>query len=209
MTTRPRGRPRSYDPDAALDAALNLFWSRGFAGTTLDALSDVTGMKRPSLYAAFGDKGALFETVIARFTAEMAERAAAALALSRVDDALEALALSFVDMYAPASGPSRGCLVFSVASLEAAEDERLRQVVGDTIERLDGALRERLDAAVSAGELPAGTDTDTLARCLSSQLHSLSLRGRAGGTRRALRKLARGAVTLLLCGARASGARGA
>ena len=205
MTTRRRGRPRGYDPESALDAATNVFWSRGYAGTTLDALSEATGMKRPSLYAAFGDKSALFDRVVARFQGQMADSAGVALAAPTIDDAIEALMLAFVDVYAPTSKPSRGCLVFSVASLETVEDERLRAVVRAAIQGLDQALRARLEGAVAAGELPVSTDLTLVASGIASQMHSLSLRARAGASRRSLRKLARGSGRLLLAGARALG----
>src|SRR5579872_7287735 len=57
---RPRGRPRAYDPDAALSRVMETFWKSGYAGTSLDDLAAATGMNRPSLYAAFGDKRALY-----------------------------------------------------------------------------------------------------------------------------------------------------
>src|ERR1700723_2997136 len=64
-----RGRPRGYDPDAALTQAMAAFWDAGYAATTLDAISAGTGMNRPSLYAAFGDKRALYGKALDRYQA--------------------------------------------------------------------------------------------------------------------------------------------
>src|ERR1700674_1550160 len=66
---RPRGRPRAYDPDVALAQAIDTFWDAGYAGTSLDDLSAATGMNRPSLYGAFGDKRALYLKALERYRA--------------------------------------------------------------------------------------------------------------------------------------------
>src|SRR5919202_1981749 len=63
-----RGRPRGFDPDDALDRAMAAFWDAGFAGTSLDALGAATGLNRPSLYLAFGDKRALYRAAMRRYT---------------------------------------------------------------------------------------------------------------------------------------------
>src|SRR4030095_13685433 len=65
---RPRGRPRAYDPESALAQATDAFWRTGFSGTSLDDLSAGTGMNRPSLYGAFGDKRALYLATLERYT---------------------------------------------------------------------------------------------------------------------------------------------
>src|SRR3954464_15849496 len=70
MAQRGRGRPREYDPDTALRRSLDTFWRHGFSATSLDALGAATGMNRPSLYAAFGDKRALYLAALDRYWAE-------------------------------------------------------------------------------------------------------------------------------------------
>lgn len=202
MPNRKPGRPREYDADEALDAALDVFWTRGFAGTSLDALSEATGMKRPSLYAAFGNKRAIFDRSLQRFQARMAEHAARALEEPSIDDAIELLMLAVVDIYAPKGGRPRGCLVFAVAPLEAAEDDEMRALVAQAIRGFDEAIQARLEAAITVGELPEGTAIETLAQCVAGQVHSLSLRARCGSSRRALRRMARHGAQFLLRGAR-------
>ncbi len=66
---RARGRPRAYDPATALTGARDAFWRQGYAGTSLDVLSDATDMNRPSMYAAFGDKRSLYLQTLDRYIA--------------------------------------------------------------------------------------------------------------------------------------------
>src|SRR3974377_538644 len=114
---RPRGRPRSYDPGVALRRALETFWTQGYSGTSLDDLAAATGMNRPSLYAAFGDKQSLYLKTLEDYW-EQSLRAMRgflscgeplAAALMRVCDA----ALS---LYYPADGPPRGCFGIGTAT---------------------------------------------------------------------------------------------
>ena len=83
---RPRGRPREYDPEEALDAAMGVFWARGYAATSLTDLSEATGMNRPSLYAAFGDKRSVFLRALHRYSARMAREVGQALAAVALGD---------------------------------------------------------------------------------------------------------------------------
>ncbi|MCA9526254.1 MAG: TetR/AcrR family transcriptional regulator, partial [Myxococcales bacterium] len=132
MTMPTRGRPRRYDPDRALDAALAVFWAHGFAGTTLDALCAAMDMNRPSVYAAFGDKRRLFEQALSRFGARLAAHGRAALAAPDLADALGSLFAGVIPLYVP-DGRPRGCLVYGVAAVDAPEDEAVRAFVADAV----------------------------------------------------------------------------
>ncbi|MCB9685022.1 MAG: TetR/AcrR family transcriptional regulator [Alphaproteobacteria bacterium] len=194
MTEARRGRPRSYDPDEALDAAIDVFWTHGYDAATLDQLSQAMGMGRPSLYGAFGDKQALFERAVRRFGERMATRAGRALSAPRIEDAVRAVLLEVIEVY---GGSGRGCLVFGVAPARAVDDPSVREMLASTITSLDTALRARLDRAVADGELPAGTDTAARARLLAATIHSLSVRARAGLPTSHLQQLAEDAVELV------------
>ncbi len=195
-----RGRPRSYDPERAMDAALAVFWSRGYAATTLDALSEATCMQRPSLYAAFGDKDAIFQRSLKRFQARMSAQSAEALAAPELNEALLGVLLRIIDVYAPVGELQKGCLVFGVASVDAGEDPRIRAVVAKSVQRLDAAFSARIQRAIEEGALSPQADVQTLARLMSSMVHSISVRARSGEGRRALRQFARKGVQLLLQG---------
>lgn len=192
----PRGRPRKYDPERALDAALGVFWDRGYQGTTLDDLCKAMGMHRPSVYAAFGGKRALFTQVLARFQERLSAHGRRALSDPDLESALWDLFVGTAELYrSPESG--RGCLVFSVAAVDAVEDEAMRAHVEGAVQELDGALRARFGQAVDEGALPAQTDVDGRARIAASIVHGLSVRSRTQADPADLQRLSAAAAALL------------
>ena len=180
MTKRNRGRPRSYDPETALTAALEAFWDRGFAATSLDDISVATGMNRPSLYAAFGDKRAIYRKAIAQFNSGF---------LDSLEEALfagDGLAQDLIGFYQAALPIYRageraplGCPAICTATLEAAADDGVQSALVGALERLDESLCRRLRMAQSAGELDAAADPACLGRLAAALLHSLAIRIRA------------------------------
>jgi AcrR family transcriptional regulator len=206
-TVRPRGRPRAYDEERALEQATGTFWRSGYAATSLDALGAATGMNRPSLYAAFGDKHALYLAALERYArqAEAAMRSALdeelplADALARVYDA--ALAL-----YLPKGEAPRGCFLIGTALTEALEHPQVRERLHAALYAFDRAFEERLRLAQRRGELDADADPHALAGVASALLHTLALRSRAGDGRAALRAVIREGIRLI-CGAPAPAKR--
>lgn len=196
---RPRGRPRGYDPDTALRRATGTFWRHGFAGTSLDALTDAMDMNRPSLYGAFGDKRALYLAALDRYVAESVEQMRAALSedvplaqgLQRVYDG--ALALYFADAKAPL-----GCFLIGTAATEAARDSTVRKRLGGGLAELTARFEGRFAAARKRGELPKSSDPAFLAELASAVLFSIALRSRAGDSRAELRAFARSAVAFII-----------
>lgn len=184
---RTRGRPRAYDPDQALDRATELFRRNGFSATSLDALAEATGMNRPSLYAGFGDKRALYLKAVDRFRAR-ADRAFGEAAAGRrpVGAAVEAFFAAALDLYAPEGGEALGCLALCTATAEAASDEAIRDALRGVLDEIDGRLEALLVEAKERGEMPADGDAAGLARLLAAVLHSLAIRARAGQPRREL-----------------------
>ncbi|MFS2096252.1 MULTISPECIES: TetR/AcrR family transcriptional regulator [Pseudomonas] len=196
-----RGRPRAYDPQTALQQALGVFWSTGYSGASLDSIATAAGMNRPSLYAAFGDKHALYIKALEQYW----ESASAAMqeALTDKDLTLEQALMGFYEgqlsIYFSGEGQPRGCFAIGTATTEAVEDSAIREVLADRLSRLDADLETRLRAAVSAGELKDDVDPAALAVLASSLLHSISIRARAGKSRTELTELARNAVNVI-CG---------
>lgn len=199
---RARGRPRAYDADDALRNATDAFWLNGYSGTSLDALSEATGMNRPSLYGAFGDKHALYLNALDRYIEAGVQAMEAALtgdmplaqALQRVYDG--ALAL-----YLPAGGTPRGCFLVGTAVVEAKVDEDVRTRLAQGLKSFDRAFEKRIRRAQNDGELSADADAVVLSRVASAIMHSLALRSRAGDSRASLRATAAEGVALI-CGAR-------
>ncbi|MDI3354797.1 TetR/AcrR family transcriptional regulator [Pseudomonas sp. UYIF39] len=196
-----RGRPRAYDPQTALLQALDVFWSTGYSGASLDSIATAAGMNRPSLYAAFGDKHALYIKALEQYW----EFAAAAMQEALTDNELtlsQALMRFYegqLSIYFSGDGQPRGCFAIGTATTEAVEDSEIREVLSDRLSRLDADLETRLRAAISSGELKSDVDPAALAVLASSLLHSISIRARAGKSRAELTELARSAVKVI-CG---------
>ena len=195
-----RGRPRAYQPEVALGRALDLFRKDGFAATSLDDLSAATGMNRPSLYGAFGDKRQLYIKSYARYRAdaraEMIDIFKAEMPIRKRLERIFALAL---DIYLSGESGPRGCFTVMTATSEAVSDPEIRGMVQEALAELDKAFAACLRRALEKGELPESTDVTVLAQLASSTIHSIAVRARAGVPRRELEAIVNGAIDLI-CG---------
>lgn len=193
-----RGRPRHYDRDTALDAMVSLFWRQGFAATSLDQLSDVTGMVRPSLYQAFGSKQDMYVQALQHFVQRMTEPAGREL---REREALADALLHFyyrvLEIYFEESH-GLGCMVFCTAVADAHSHPEIRNALAAVIEQVNAALGDRLQRAKQCGQLSKGTDIPTLATLAQALLQHLAIQARAGESQKVLRATARSSVQLLL-----------
>jgi TetR/AcrR family transcriptional regulator, copper-responsive repressor len=196
---RPRGRPRSFDTGATLAQATLTFWQRGYAATSLDDLSAATGLNRPSLYGAFGDKHALYLQALQLYTQQSDAAIAAALAGRSLRDGLARVYELALQLYCPPDAEARGCLLIGTAATEAPRDAAIRQALGDALRGFTAAFEARLRQAVKDGELPAGTDAAMRAQLAAAVLHSMALRARAGDAREDLAALAAAGVEMV-CG---------
>lgn len=196
-----RGRPRAYKPDIALAKALDLFRKDGFAGTSLDDLSAATGMNRPSLYGAFGDKRALYIKTYERYRADaraaMQEAFKGDLPLRKRLQRIYAIAL---DIYLSGEEGPRGCFTVMTAASEAVADPDIRAMVLDGFHELDKAFASCFRRAQETGDLPPSADPDVLAQMASATIHTIAIRARARTPRKDLEAIVRGAIDLM-CGA--------
>lgn len=193
-----RGRPRAYDPDTALAKATETFWENGYAAASLDALSAATGMNRPSLYGAFGDKQALYQAALERYREQGRRTMKEALgAPGTLRESLQRFYAAGLDIYL--SGGPRGCFLIGSGLSQAAADPAIRDTVAAGVHELDAGLTRRLAIAKDAGQLPASADPEALARVVSGMLNALAVRARLGESRAELEALA--ATTIdLVCG---------
>lgn len=191
---RTRGRPRAFDRDAALDAAMRLFWRKGFAATSISDLTDAMGIGSPSLYAAFRSKEELYAEALRRFADEAAsmiwsafDRAGSARA------AMESLLLAAAAEFPATPGKPAGCMV----TLSAAGAEGCA-ALGDLVSggRREGLHRfeARLARAVQDGELRPGTDVPAMSRFYQAVQHGMALQARDGASRAELESVARAAM---------------
>ena len=198
-----RGRPPAYDRDAALQQATDAFWRAGFSGTSLDDLAAATGMNRPSLYAAFGDKRALYLHALDRYWRQAYAAMDAALKPDApLGEALMRVYRKALSLYFPVKGRPRGCFAIGTATTEAMQDPSVRKAFADGLRALDRRFEARLRAARDSGELASDADLEALALFASATLHTLAVRARSGAKRVELERLARRAVSFI-CGARA------
>ena len=195
---RPRGRPRGYDPGTALRQALETFWSGGYSATSLDELAAATGMNRPSLYGAFGDKKTLYLKALGHYRA--AGRAAMDEALTGnrpLREELSRLYEKALAIYFSGEGAARGCFLIGTATSEAVENPDVRSALGDALREFDAAFEARLRLAREQGELSPEADPIALARIASAILHTLALRSRAGDPKATLEATAAAGVDLI------------
>lgn len=198
MTTRTRGRPRQYDEELALEAAGQVFWTKGFSATSLDDLSEAMDMNRPSIYRAFGDKEAIYRKALMQFCRGMeAAFAATMLAEDDIRKALTNFYRAAVATYTAGEIP-RGCMVMSTAVAAATCHAEIQADLLMIIRDLDKKMTLRLQAAVDDGQLPSSFDAGSRAAIAQSLLHSLSLRARAGETQRQLRRIIKTGVEMVV-----------
>ena len=139
-------RPRSFNPDEALDLARDVFWRKGFQGTSLDDITAATRLAKPSLYAAFGDKNALFLKVLDRYHERIIANAEPVLNDGpSARDAIECWLTGFVPFCSGVRG-SRGCLSINTAADGASEQKEIRKKVERFNRKLEELLRNRLRA---------------------------------------------------------------
>jgi AcrR family transcriptional regulator len=194
-----RGRPRSYEPEVALAKALDLFRKAGFAATSLDDLSAATGMNRPSLYGAFGDKRELYIKSYARYRADaraaMADIFRTELPIRKRLQRIFAVAL---DIYLSGDEGPRGCFTVMTAASEAVADPDIRAMVGEGFSELDKAFAACFRIAKEKGELPPSADPVVLAQLASATIHTIAIRARAQVPRGELEAIVKGAIELMV-----------
>jgi AcrR family transcriptional regulator len=178
-------RPREFDADAALCAALNVFWKQGFEGASLTDLTRAMGITRPSLYAAFGNKETLFRKALDRYYDMSMGFVGPALAEPTLRRAIQNLLYGYADAFTANAHPA-GCLATNGALVcsEAAEPVRLELVARRDAE--EAALRARLAKARADGDLPPGSDVGALSSYLMAIVQGMSVQAASGATRDAL-----------------------
>jgi len=191
------GRPRQFDPDAVLDAAMAVFWKNGYAGTALAELEAATKLGRQSLYGAFGDKRALFARVVERYfdvvlrpyIIDVLDAPGSPRAnVERVIRAWESAA---------AAPEFNGCLVGNSSSEMGLHDPEMAELLRRKLELLEAAFHRALTRAQRAGEINAGADVRALARSFVVTAQGLSIVCRVNRERAFVRAVARDALARL------------
>jgi AcrR family transcriptional regulator len=188
-----RGRPRAFEFDQALEGALRVFWEKGYEGTSLSDLTKAMGINRPSLYAAFGNKEALFRKALDRYVERTMVFLRNAIDQPTARAVAQRLLRSAADMVTNPRNP-RGCLTVRGALSSAEKADPIRLELALRRSKGEALLRERLERAKREGELPPGANPIDLARYLATVYQGMSVQAAGGATREQLRRVAETAL---------------
>jgi AcrR family transcriptional regulator len=184
VRSRP-GRPRAFDADRALDRALAVFWRNGYEGASLPALTRAMGINRPSLYAAFGNKEALFRKAVERYARGPAGYGRKALEKPTAREVVEALLQGAVALLTKPQNPG-GCLMVQGALACGENSSRVRDELASRRAADVAAIRRRFQRAIDEGDLPARADASGLARFVATVMHGLAVQAASGASRKEL-----------------------
>ena len=187
------GRPRAFDLNEALDRALHVFWQKGYEGASLPDLTEAMGINRPSLYAAFGNKEALFCKALNRYAEGPAAYVDEALKEPTARAVVERLLQRAVDLQTDPRNPPGCLMVQSALSCREASDP-IRKEVAAHRKAGEAAIRQRFKRAIAEGDLPADANAADLARYVATIMYGLAVQAAGGASRAELRRAIRMAL---------------
>ena len=186
ITKRPRGRPRAFITDEVLDRVRTVFMEKGFAAASLDELAAASGLNRPSLYAAFGDKEQLYITTLRFYGARSIEGLDAILAgPGTIEQRLGKVYKAAIDLYtAPPHRP--GCMIVGTAAVESPSHPRIAAVANELL----AAIEKSLERAFAASDLPKKPSAAARAHMAGAILYAIAIRARLGAKAASLKAFA-------------------
>ncbi|WP_420997992.1 TetR/AcrR family transcriptional regulator [Cupriavidus sp. 30B13] len=182
------GRHRQFDEGEALDAALSVFWQKGYEGASFDDLTKATGVARPGLYAAFGNKEALFRKALDLYDAKYMGFMAEALNEPTALKVAERILRGCVTLHTLSSAHP-GCLGMNGALACSEDAEPIRRELVRRRAATQSALRRRLERAQREGDLPSSADCAALASFVMAVAQGMAVQAKAGESRKALERL--------------------
>jgi len=190
--TPSRGRPRKFSKPDALATATGVFLKHGYDGASLDLLTTAMQIRKPSLYAAFGDKAALYDQVLDAYGEGAEQGMLAAIASGkRLEDGITALFDRAIGIYAPADGDALGCLIATTATTAAVDQPAVRARLADFLSRTDAAIAKVIAGRLRDEGRRCAIPAAALAAMITGTIHSLAVRARAGIPRSDLETMAR------------------
>ena len=199
-----RGRPRNFDRASALRRAMEVFWERGYEGTSLSDLTEAMGIERPSLYAAFGCKEALFREAVDLYNETEgipAQRVLETAPTAR--QAIEAMLRDYATTYTQAGKPP-GCMIVLSALLGTPQNKEVRDHLARHRRQSRIALKARIARGMVEGDVPQTADPERIGGFYATLLEGLSIQARDGASRHDLEAIIDGAMaawaSLLACG---------
>lgn len=183
-----RGRPREFDTEVALAAALRVFWTKGYDSASLNDLTEAMGITRPSLYAAFGNKEDLFKSALDLYEREKLAYIGEALAAPTAREVAANLLSGAIATIS--EGECRGCMGVIATITCGTEDQSIRSHLDRIGRDSRSALVARMQRGIDAGEFPPGTDAEVTTQYLMTVLRGLSVQAQAGLSLEELRQVA-------------------
>jgi AcrR family transcriptional regulator len=188
-----KGRPREFDAEKALDAAMRLFWRQGYEGTSIAALAKAMRINPPSLYAAFGNKERLFGQVLERYLQNPASYLPKALHAPTTRRAIEKLFQGAIDMAMNPENPD-GCMLVQGALATGPTAKAARKQLSRGRAAAEAEVRRRFELAIAKSDLPKATEPAKLARYVMTVVWGMSVQAAGGATRRQLEEIAASAM---------------
>lgn len=188
------GRHREFDVEEALDAALGVFWRKGYEGASYADLTKATGVERPALYSAFGNKEALFRKALDRYYERYLDYVPEALRLPTAREVAAHILFSAVDLHTRYPDHA-GCLGINGVLAGSDEAEPVRQALIEARADGEAQIRERFERAKAEGDLPEASDPEALAAFVVAVGHGLAVQAKAGFSRRKLEAVAKQALS--------------
>jgi len=180
----PRGRPRSFDRDQALDRAMHVFWRQGYEATSVSDLTRAMQINPPSLYAAFGDKERLYLEALGRYQQRRLESMAKWFEEEPTAKAAVLRLLMEAARELARAGAPRGSML--VSSAMQCSSEALQAKLAERRASVRALLKARIDRGVREGDLGRRADTDALVDFYSAVFQGMSLQARSGAGRKRL-----------------------
>lgn len=179
------GRKREFDVDEALDAALGEFWRKGYEATSYTDLTQATGVERPGLYSAFGNKESLFRRALERYYEHYLAFFPQALSQPTARGVAEHILRGVAELNTRYPD-RRGCLGIHGVLAGSDDAEPIRQTLIEARSDGETALRERFEQAKMEGDLPESANCAALAAFIMAVTHGMAVQAKAGFTRETL-----------------------
>lgn len=180
------GRPRGFDEEQALEAAMMLFWSKGYEATSTSNLAKTMGINASSMYMAFGNKEELFKRAVVRYCDQHMTFFAAALALPTISETVQALFKGTIDLISTPGYP-RGCLTIQSGM---AATESIRAFLNGYRKRGEESIKRRVDRAKREGDLGKTVNSADFSRYLMMLTIGMSVQAANGTGKSELRRQA-------------------
>ena len=190
------GRPRGFDEDLALEAAMRVFWAKSYEGATMSDLTQAMRINRSSMYAAFGDKETLFRRAIDRYRRGPMPYIREALALPTLPEVVTALLHGTVEFLSSSSNP-RGCLSLQATLASGTDAEPARDAMIEWRKQGEAVLKKRVQRAQRDGDLKKDINPSDFARYLSMLMSGLGVQAANGATKTELKRYAKMALRFL------------